>query len=563
LDKAVQDNQLGFLPFARSGRANAELLKRNPELTERLERSRRAKVDSIMLSNKYADSERRASSSFRAQSLEEVATSPGKPPRIRRKSKGDARSDGSHSAEATPQLKGKSSAEFLFDMSDDDDDGGDEELEYLDENQPRKTYNDVTKMKVSSPIIQPATKSHAEDLPASPALSIDSTTTPPVFHDHSRPWGSTSIVTDKLGLKDIMAQASSDRQSAITLAIAAQGEAKSVSRVAGTFASKMSQKERKKLQHQASSTPVKTSQQDDRKPGQERPSSRSPWTIPSPKPVAARLRSSESVTPQSSPLPMPPIRTPSTPQLTMRQTLAKNGPASKQKTETLSSVSDRSSQPQPNRSVSGSSVAPSNPTTKFAASTAAISPHSVRHIPFAPISQPTSPENRSMLEILSQQQAEKDIFHDALTGPKRSLQDIQIEQEFQEWWDQESKRVIEEDVRNKREQARRTRAEKGRGRGRRGRDGRGAKASGSKVKDPDIEAAGGAKPSAQALPKMESEGDQDPLPRFTKEATATPPTGPALRRNPGPERMNGKARGGKNPVGTASGRGRGKGELPT
>lgn len=44
-----------------------------------------------------------------------------------------------------------------------------------------------------------------------------------------------------------------------------------------------------------------------------------------------------------------------------------------------------------------------------------------------------------MADILSQQQTEKDIIKEAVA--KRSLQEIQQEQEFQEWWDQESRKV--------------------------------------------------------------------------------------------------------------------------
>jgi len=48
-----------------------------------------------------------------------------------------------------------------------------------------------------------------------------------------------------------------------------------------------------------------------------------------------------------------------------------------------------------------------------------------------------------MADILSQQQAEKISVKEAVA--KRSLQEIQQEQEFQAWWDQESRRAIEEE----------------------------------------------------------------------------------------------------------------------
>ena len=48
-----------------------------------------------------------------------------------------------------------------------------------------------------------------------------------------------------------------------------------------------------------------------------------------------------------------------------------------------------------------------------------------------------------MADILVQQQTEKEVIKDAVA--KRSLQEIQEEQAFQEWWDQESKKVREEE----------------------------------------------------------------------------------------------------------------------
>ena len=71
----MRDNQLANLPFARSGRADAVLYDKYPELAERIERGKRAKIDAIVLSNKFAE-EGIMSTSFRAQSLEELSTSP-------------------------------------------------------------------------------------------------------------------------------------------------------------------------------------------------------------------------------------------------------------------------------------------------------------------------------------------------------------------------------------------------------------------------------------------------------------------------------------------------------
>jgi len=72
---------------------------------------------------------------------------------------------------------------------------------------------------------------------------------------------------------------------------------------------------------------------------------------------------------------------------------------------------------------------------------------SIRHSPLQETKRhgfTSSPSSQlSLASILLQQQAEKDEIREAATT-KHSLQDIQLEQEFQEWWDKESKRVMQQ-----------------------------------------------------------------------------------------------------------------------
>jgi hypothetical protein len=86
-----------------------------------------------------------------------------------------------------------------------------------------------------------------------------------------------------------------------------------------------------------------------------------------------------------------------------------------------------------------------------------------------------------MEEILSQQLIEKTVIKDF--AAKRSLQEIQQEQEFQEWWDKESARVREEEESAAKGPSsrgeRRDNAARGRGGKRRG---RGGAASGGRMK---------------------------------------------------------------------------------
>lgn len=52
----------------------------------------------------------------------------------------------------------------------------------------------------------------------------------------------------------------------------------------------------------------------------------------------------------------------------------------------------------------------------------------------------STPTRSSLAAILLEQQTEKDVIREAATA-RHNLEEIQLEQQFQEWWDQESKRV--------------------------------------------------------------------------------------------------------------------------
>jgi hypothetical protein len=114
------------------------------------------------------------------------------------------------------------------------------------------------------------------------------------------------------------------------------------------------------------------------------------------------------------------------------------------------------------------------------------------------------------MEILSLQEAEKTLIRDA--AAKRSLQEIQQEQEFQAWWDEESKRVIQEEEQRKRAEDRAVRtAARGRSKGRGGRGGRGkgqdkkdGEAEGDRGKQSRDVGEGPAAAPAKTTPKQDS-----------------------------------------------------------
>lgn len=450
LNEVARENQLAYLPFARSGRAEALLFEQYPELAERIERGKRAKIDAIVLSNKYASADT-PSASFRAQSLEEVSASPLRQ-RNRRRASNQAKSE-AKSPTLTPQLKGKSSAaELMFEMSD----GEDEDEEQTDhikpprftngQENPSEQLNGTPQSPWATSIKQkvPGTVEDSFISPSSlPPSALSGSRTP------SQPWGTTPLASSKLDLKDIMAQTSSDKPSGLALGLAKEERER-----ARAAQPKMSQKERKRLQ-QAELQGLKIDAV------QPAPPAVSPWQAASyRKPSANQILAPSAATPppqQPSPQPSPqPARATSTPQLTMRQTIAKGKNKGKSK-DKEANTQDASSPSRPTASERGMSVS----------NTPIPVPMSVRHIPL-PSHSPTSPsQHLSMMEILSLQEAEKTSIRDA--AAKRSLEEIQQEQEFQQWWEAESKRAIEEEEQAKRaaERAART-AAKGRGKGRGG-----------------------------------------------------------------------------------------------
>ncbi|RYN41524.1 hypothetical protein AA0112_g2323 [Alternaria arborescens] len=498
LNQVAHENQLAYLPFARSGRAEALLFERYPELAERIERGRRAKVDAIVLSNKYADGDN-LSSSFRAQSLEEVAASPLRQRNRRRVSK-EAKSP-----VMSPALKGKTSAQdLMFEMSDGEDDedvpkkikpprfteqSGDEKALETPVGSPETPWGTIPKP-------SPHTFNKGGDIPFKSVSPLP----PPAIKEArppGQPWVTAPLAGPKLELKDIMAQESSATPSNLSIGLSRSESERTVK----AAPIKMSQKEKNRLrQAQKLGTAIE-------KP-QPVPPAVSPWTAaahrkPSNSPVVA-----PAVAPSPPPKPSPePSRASSTPQLTMRQTVAKKGAGSKQKDKRTVSQSHDAGAASP------SQARPAANERGMSVSTDPIpTPRSVRHIPL-PQHSPTSPsQHLSMMEILSLQEAEKTSIRDA--AAKRSLQEIQQEQEFQLWWEQESRRVIEEEEQTKKlvEKLSKT---SGRGRGK-GRGGRGGKTKGQDKKEGGDEADRGkgkrdvsAGPAAKPTPPPKAGQKQD------------------------------------------------------
>lgn len=248
------------------------------------------------------------------------------------------------------------------------------------------------------------------------------------------PWGS-SMTTAKKDLKDIMAEASDTRVSNLSLGMSKEARRESSS----NFTPKLSQKERKKLQQQQLQERLAAEQKAKEAP-------QNPWKLPPP--PANKPEPSLGMNEQGP----QPMRTPQRPAMTLRQTVAGTPPPPKPSAAPVQtqsrSVSANIPTPSPLKSstASGPSAAPvpfaPSPSNNTQPQLPAI--QSVRHIPRPEPYQTSfhspSSSSLSLAAILMQQQTEKDEIREAATA-KHNLQDIQLEQEFQEWWDKESRRV--------------------------------------------------------------------------------------------------------------------------
>jgi hypothetical protein len=276
------------------------------------------------------------------------------------------------------------------------------------------------------------------------------------------PWTPvTPLSTTKLSMREIMDQTTEFGPSVLSIGLADNPSLQRKVAPVSPPISKLSQKERKKLQHQAALNVNPEAQQSS-------PSPSSPWkAVPKPKSKAM-----DAVSPITS-------AGPSTPHLTMRQTIAK--PSTSKEKNSLAPTEPRripslESSAQLPFQGSSASHTPSNTTNPGFASTPPLQPHSIRHTPL-PARRSISAQHASMADIQSQQQVEKLIAAGA--GEKRRLTDIQTEQQFQEWWEKESARV--QSAREQSKDRMPSQAESSRGRGGR-RRGRGGKSGSEKEK---------------------------------------------------------------------------------
>lgn len=479
LDGVVRQNQLNCLPIAKSGRAGAELIEAHPELVQSIERSKRVKIDSVSLQTRLYEREARSvgGSKAKADFFEDFQSSPLGPNPWRRASRDR------DSQSKSPLLRAKkSAADLMFEM----DDSSESEVDGTSVNTPSRRRRRPSWTK-ESPLLAPssfrANDGFLDQREAASSLgtknNIAASTNPASYTrdsqinvaastdripvDGKKPWTFSSLATSKLDMKDIMAQATPNRVSNISAGLSQPTKHSEIS--SGTTPGKMSQRERKRQQQQqqhsrspqlfaAPSPDVAARHMENEKPS-------SPWQMASRGPKVSLkdvLGAETGKSPASAAKGIP--RTPSP--MTLRQTVS--GKSSS--TQRAASESVQAITPGQQRSMSPPDATMSSPilpsSTSRSVSSSQTPVQSIRHA-----NPPVEPSLQlSMADILSQQHREKEVIKEA--AAKRSLQEIQEEQAFQEWWDQESRKMREEEEERRIKRGGKAGRSKGRG-GSRGR----------------------------------------------------------------------------------------------
>ena len=476
LDAVVRENQLNCLPISKSGRVEAELLSTYPELSRRIERNKRVMIDVVSLQSRLHERDSRQGTAARAKAdlLEDFAPPPSmqkdqrrrtskdnggtpkSPSLLARKSPASATSKSPVIAPSrSPMLSAKKSNDLMFEMD-----------EYDDGNGALKTPKCRHQHTIKSPRI-PTSGLGLDDDDAFPTtqfsrspgatMALSNSTKSLASYDASngpeenqpryasgeqRPWASASFHTPKLDMKDIMTQTSSSRTSKISSALKSASHPRNPS--SASLPTKTSQKERRRQQQRQTSqtftavtqsSPNLTAKQSSPK------NPTSPWQVAT---TAPKVNLREVLNVEGN--------TPTAPKAVEVQTLS---PMTLRQTVSGKPLQTQRSASGPARPVSPAALQqrssfsesiPSSPQLVSASSqrmTSVPAMQSTRHI--AASAEPSL--QLSMADILAQQNREREIIKEAAT--KRSLQEIQEEQAFQEWWDLESKKAKEKEAAQK------------------------------------------------------------------------------------------------------------------
>ncbi|RAL16276.1 BTB domain and ankyrin repeat protein [Aspergillus homomorphus CBS 101889] len=477
LDTVCRDNQMTYLPVSRGRNSEEYIFEKYPELASAIESDKRRKIDFMRLRphlNRIDSSEGKP----RATTNEKPSLTPS----VSKVKPSPAR-EGPLSASRSPLLKSRqSTTDLMFQMDDEF------SLSPADIGKGKAAVRDAkqiataeTPLSIDSPALRASpydggslgdpsfldaqmaspldptlSESPSESRAAARQRKQEQFSSPPISSTQI-PWSSSAISTSKKNLKDIMSETSGNRVSNISLGMSARRESTS------SLAPKMSQKERKKIQQQQMQDMLAAQQKAKEAP-------QNPWKMPTPSKPAPPASGQDSPDAESAkPSPKP--------SMTLRQTVAGTPPASRTKPSSVPMQTPGRSGPvnvqNPPRPQASTSVT-STPASSNPVANAQPAIQSIRHIPRPEPYQTSfhspSSTSLSLATILLQQQTEKDEIREAATA-KHNLEDIQLEQEFQAWWDKESRRVQglpDPDTTpsaDKEEKANKSRSNRGRGKG--------------------------------------------------------------------------------------------------
>jgi len=496
LDQVVRDNQTAQLPFVKSGRTELLLHENYPELAQDIDEERQIRVKEMAF-KASRDDDRKLSTSVKGKGtastgLDDVMPMTPTPDKSRRVSKGINRN-----APLSPELKSKASqADLMFDMDEDESTAIHSPLT-KSQNPPELSAAEMEQIPFlkgrswrDSKGKAPITSEHSPlgSSPATPrGLPLGSTpkkmpaaesatpTTPAA--KAASPWAKANVsLTPKLDLSDIIQseQSSAKRPSVSALSEGLASAAAATAQRKGKEATplkttpqqpKISQKERKRQQQEQAAAEAALLAAANARASKAAWDSSDPHNVPAWKVVTPALKGK---TPPSGTMGThPPVASgpkmlapTESVQPVSRRTASPDTRFAGQRSNgaSASSSTPRSSRPiparpgaQPSTSSGGGSLPKQTPPPhgpqghqqQPEAASKPLVPHSKVYLTPAPKAEQLV--GFTMEDIIVQQQLEQERMKGAVA--KRSLQEIQEEQAFQEWWEAESKRTQEEERR--------------------------------------------------------------------------------------------------------------------
>ncbi|KAL8371088.1 hypothetical protein RB595_001103 [Gaeumannomyces hyphopodioides] len=432
LDDVVKENQAEN--SVKSRHIGACLQELHPELMQDIEEERQRRVREMAWKASQRDGEKKLSSSYKGRvgSLDDLtpaaAAAMTTPDKARKKT-------AARNEPFSPVIRPKASvADLMFEMEDDKDDGPATPLAKLrTQGGSRATEDEQNLLPGPKPTLAGSLRT-APDFSASPTASAT------LLPNSGSPWQAKPLAMPTLDLREIMSEASSKTPSALSAGLAAQKPKEGGFKAATPPQSKKqkpSQREKKQQQVAAQEAAAAsqlisggTWETAAKKPAGGSPS---PWK-PTPATTKISLKDALSSAGQTSGPP------PATPPAPAAMPAVAKPLVAVESTSSSASASVHRRTASPDTRFAGQSRAPG---AASASPRRELVPHSKSYLSPAAKSEPTL--GLSMADIIGQQRREQELVREAVA--KRSLQEIQQEQAFQEWWDQESRRTQDEERR--------------------------------------------------------------------------------------------------------------------